>query len=167
MATKIGLGVSMPLLAPATAIWAAPFAAYYVFLQNRIVYHRLKSSTYMGDSSDKTQGVKDPLYVATRAQLNFAENVPLALAIALLAELNGANRHVEAGLMKDSKGAGRIVGYYGTQTACCACWIHGVFGEGISADCCLSMASIKHTPRNTTKCKRPERTFVESEQGSP
>lgn len=46
MATKVGLGVSMPLLAPATATWAAPFAAYYVFLQNRIVYHRLSSKTY-------------------------------------------------------------------------------------------------------------------------
>ena len=86
----------------------------------------------MGDSTDTTKGVKDPLYVATRAQLNFAENVPLALAIALLAELNGANRtylnwalgalfafrisHAEAGLMlKDSMGPGRIVGYYGSQ----------------------------------------------------
>jgi uncharacterized membrane protein YecN with MAPEG domain len=48
----------------------------------------------MGDSIDRTKGVKDPLYVATRAQLNFAENVPLALGIALLAELNGANRYV-------------------------------------------------------------------------
>lgn len=47
MATKIGLGVPMPLLAPATATWAAPFAAYYVFLQNRIVYHRLTSKTYV------------------------------------------------------------------------------------------------------------------------
>lgn len=47
---------------------------------------------YMGDKSDSTQGTKDPLYVANRAQLNFVENVPLALAIALLAELNGANR---------------------------------------------------------------------------
>lgn len=48
----------------------------------------------MGDTSDQSQGTKNPLYVATRAQLNFAENVPLALAIALLAELNGANRYV-------------------------------------------------------------------------
>ncbi|KAJ4404008.1 hypothetical protein N0V91_006117 [Didymella pomorum] len=132
MATKIGLGVPMPLLAPATATWAAPFAAYYVFLQNRIVYHRLNSKTYMGDKTDASAGTKDPLYVATRAQLNFAENVPLALAIALLAELNGANRtyinyalgtlfalrisHAELGLMiKDSMGPGRILGYYGTQ----------------------------------------------------
>jgi uncharacterized membrane protein YecN with MAPEG domain len=44
----------------------------------------------MGDNSAK--GTQDPLYVASRAQLNFAENVPLVLAVALLAELNGANR---------------------------------------------------------------------------
>jgi uncharacterized membrane protein YecN with MAPEG domain len=46
----------------------------------------------MGDKIDTTAGTTDPLYVATRAQLNFAENVPLVLAVALLAELNGANR---------------------------------------------------------------------------
>ncbi|KAF1839766.1 hypothetical protein BDW02DRAFT_563817 [Decorospora gaudefroyi] len=132
MASKVGLGVPMPILAPATATWAAPFAAYYLFLQNRIVYHRLTSKTYMGDTTDASKGTSDPLYVATRAQLNFAENVPLVLGIALLAELNGANRsylnyalgllfalrvgHAEFGLMlNDSKGPGRIAGYYGTQ----------------------------------------------------
>jgi uncharacterized membrane protein YecN with MAPEG domain len=46
----------------------------------------------MGDKSDSTKGNSDPLFVATRAQLNFSENVPLVLAVALLAELNGANR---------------------------------------------------------------------------
>ena len=46
----------------------------------------------MGESSDASQGTKDKLYVANRAQMNFAENVPLALVIAGLAELNGANR---------------------------------------------------------------------------
>lgn len=34
-------------LTPATATWAAPFAAYYLFLQNRIVYHRLKNEQYV------------------------------------------------------------------------------------------------------------------------
>jgi hypothetical protein len=111
MASKIGLGVHMPLLAPATATWCFPFAAYYIFLQNRITFHRITSKTYecpiigilkdifsnmrdsyMGDKSDTAQDSKDPLFVATRAQLNFAENVPLVLAVALLAELNGANR---------------------------------------------------------------------------
>ncbi|KAL1800134.1 hypothetical protein ACET3X_000476 [Alternaria dauci] len=132
MATKVGLGVPMPLLAPATATWAFPFAAYYIFLQNRITYRRVTSKTLMGDKSDDSQGTADPLYMATRAQLNFVENVPLALGVALLAELNGANRtyinyalgallafrvsHAELGVMvKGSTGRGRIVGYYGTQ----------------------------------------------------
>ncbi|CAA9962128.1 hypothetical protein PTNB73_03030 [Pyrenophora teres f. teres] len=133
MATKVGLGVPMPLLAPATATWAAPFAAYYIFLQNRIVYQRITTKTVIGDKVKDSKGDVDPLYLATRAQLNFAENVPLILGIALLAELNGANRtyinytlgtllalrisHAELGLLiKDAKGPGRIVGYYGTQT---------------------------------------------------
>ncbi|KAF1843978.1 uncharacterized protein K460DRAFT_289220 [Cucurbitaria berberidis CBS 394.84] len=132
-ATKVGLGVPLPLLAPATATWALPFAAYYVFLQNRITYHRITTETLMGDTADATQGTQDSLYVANRAQLNFAENVPLVLAVAILAELNGANRtyinyalgtllafrigHAEFGLMiKDCKGLGRPLGYYGTQT---------------------------------------------------
>lgn len=51
MATKIGLGVAMPLLAPATATWAAPFAVYYALLQNRIVWQRLKSSTWVSPVS--------------------------------------------------------------------------------------------------------------------
>ena len=46
----------------------------------------------MGDTADSSKGTQDPLYVASRAQLNFAENVPLVLGIALLAELDGANR---------------------------------------------------------------------------
>lgn len=44
----------------------------------------------MGDNAEK--GTSDPLYTSTRAQLNFAENVPLALVVALVAELNGADR---------------------------------------------------------------------------
>jgi uncharacterized membrane protein YecN with MAPEG domain len=47
---------------------------------------------FMGDQTESGRGTQDPLYVATRAQLNFSENVPLVLAVALLAELNGANR---------------------------------------------------------------------------
>jgi hypothetical protein len=50
MASKVGLGVPMPLFAPATATWALPFAAYYIFLQNRIVYHRLNTETYAYDA---------------------------------------------------------------------------------------------------------------------
>lgn len=110
MASKVGLGVPMPLLAPATATWAAPFAAYYLFLQQRIVVKRFGTKTYvdfygeqqypstnasgsaLGDKSGDSQGTVDPLLVCSRAQANFAENVPLILSVALLAELNGANR---------------------------------------------------------------------------
>ncbi|KAH9862087.1 hypothetical protein IAQ61_010289 [Plenodomus lingam] len=132
MASKVGLGVPLPLLAPATATWAAPFALYYVFLQNRIVFHRVRSNNFTSNTTDPEKGNNDPLYVANRAQVNFAENVPLVLAVALLAELNGASRsyinwalgalfafrvgHAEFGLMlKDSAGVGRPIGYFGTQ----------------------------------------------------
>ncbi|KAF2122515.1 membrane-associated, eicosanoid/glutathione metabolism protein [Lophiotrema nucula] len=140
MATKIGLGVPMPLLAPVSAAWAAPFAFYYLFLQNRVVFHRLSNKAYMGHSTDTSKtgnDVKDPLYVANRAQVNFIENVPIAFIIAILAELNGANRkyigyglgalfalrvsHVEFGMMTEgSLGTGRPVGYYGTQAVMAA-----------------------------------------------
>ncbi|KAF2634220.1 hypothetical protein P280DRAFT_474792 [Massarina eburnea CBS 473.64] len=119
-------------MTPATAAWATPFAAYYLFLQNRIVYQRLTKKQYMGDTTDPSQGTKNPLYVLTRAQLNFIENVPFALVVALIAELNGADRkyinyalgsllafrisHVELGMMRsDSLGLGRPLGFYGTQ----------------------------------------------------
>ncbi len=72
------------------------------------------------------------LLAASRAQANFAENVPLALALAVIVELNGGSRkaltwalsalvvsrllHAEAGLMlKDSVGPGRPAGFVGTQ----------------------------------------------------
>jgi len=53
----------------------------------------------MGDTSSSGKGTKDPLFVSSRAQVNFAENVPLALAVALLAELNGAQRYICAPLV--------------------------------------------------------------------
>ncbi|KAF2685899.1 hypothetical protein K458DRAFT_299560 [Lentithecium fluviatile CBS 122367] len=125
--SRIGLN-----LTHATATWAAPFATYYLFLQNRIVFHRLSNKKYIGDTTDPSKGTTDPLYVSTRAQLSFIENVPFAMLLALLVELNGAERkyinyalgtllalrisHVELGLMaKDNLGKGRILGYYGTQ----------------------------------------------------
>jgi hypothetical protein len=50
--------------------------------------------SFLGDSSNGKRDGKDPLYVAIRSQGNFLETVPLALTIALLAELNGADRYV-------------------------------------------------------------------------
>ncbi|KAL5431940.1 hypothetical protein PMIN07_008798 [Paraphaeosphaeria minitans] len=127
--SRIGLN-----LTPATASWAVPFTAYYLFLQNRVVYQRLTTETYMGDTTNPSDGNEDPLYVRTRAQQNFNENIPLTLIIAGLAELNGADRkyinyflgamlafrisHIELGLMRPkSMGFGRTIGYYGTHAS--------------------------------------------------
>lgn len=41
----LGLGIPMPMLAPITATWSAPFAVYLVVLSSRIVYHRIKDRT--------------------------------------------------------------------------------------------------------------------------
>ncbi|KAF2144390.1 uncharacterized protein K452DRAFT_245182 [Aplosporella prunicola CBS 121167] len=136
---QVGLGVPMPMLAPVTATWTAPFAAYLIFLSNRIVYQRLKHKALMGDRLATTTGAPDddPLYLATRTHANFLETVPVTLGVAALAELNGANRrwlhgalatmfvlrvaHLELGIMgtnasgRKSAGWGRIPGYYGTQ----------------------------------------------------
>lgn len=84
----------------------------------------------MGDRA--TDDPDDYLFAATRSQMNFAENVPLALALAGIVELNGGSRrvltsalsalfvfrvlHAEAGLMtKNSSGMGRPAGHFGTQ----------------------------------------------------
>ena len=48
---------------------------------------------YFGDKIDASKGNEDTLYVCTRAQQNFNENIPLALVVAALAELNGADRY--------------------------------------------------------------------------
>ena len=96
----------------------------------RAVAQRLKSEKYMGDSTGKQNG--DELFVAGRAHANFAENVPIALFLASVVELNGGNRkalswslailllsrilHVELGLMgPGSMSTGRPIGYYGTM----------------------------------------------------
>ncbi|OAP59186.1 hypothetical protein AYL99_06484 [Fonsecaea erecta] len=73
----------------------------------------------------------DRLLVSARCHANFVENVPLALLVASVVEINGGNTwvltgtlaalllfriaHVEFGLRaKDSMGWGRPVGYFGT-----------------------------------------------------
>ncbi|KAF2086323.1 hypothetical protein K490DRAFT_44723 [Saccharata proteae CBS 121410] len=137
MPYQIGIGVPMPMLTPITATWTAPFAAYLVFLSNRVVYHRIQNERFMGDRISATNSPEnDDLYIATRSHANFLENVPLAFAFAAIAEVNGANRkwlnvamaaffavrvaHVELGLTKSFQGKktigpGRIAGFYGSQ----------------------------------------------------
>ncbi|KAI9750009.1 MAG: asparaginyl-tRNA synthetase [Chaenotheca gracillima] len=134
MTTRIDLG--FPKLLPIIGTWSLPFAAYYALLTNRIVYHRLAQQKYLGDNSTNSGATNheepEPLYLATRGQANFLENVPLALVFAGIAELNGGSRkvlnyglaalfffrvaHVELGLnRKGTMGVGRVVGYYGSQ----------------------------------------------------
>jgi len=145
MSSSIGLGVPIPKMLPITGTWTAPFAAYLLFLSNRVVYHRLKHEKYFGDKLPSTtaspnpsspeadaSGEPDQLFISTRAHANFLENVPLAFVLSAIAELNGANRkvlnyalavffvarvvHSELGLMKPAAmGVGRPIGYYGTQ----------------------------------------------------
>lgn len=108
-----------------------------MLLMNRVTYERIQSDKYIGDRSkegasgdDKSE--PDPLLVASRCHSNFVENVPMALILAGVVELNGGNRkvltaalsallvlriaHVELGMRgKDYLGPGRITGFFGTQ----------------------------------------------------
>lgn len=47
----VGLGVPVPLLAPVTATWTAPFALYLAYLSNRVAYYRIKNSTSASSTS--------------------------------------------------------------------------------------------------------------------
>lgn len=99
--------------------------------------------SYLGDRAkplasgpEPTPPEDDPLFVSTRCHSNFLENVPLALVVSAIAELNGANRrvlhyalaslfvvrvaHAELGLTRQFRGIkglglGRITGFYGSQ----------------------------------------------------
>ncbi|KAI0140051.1 membrane-associated, eicosanoid/glutathione metabolism protein [Hypoxylon sp. NC0597] len=143
------------LLLPVTGAFALPFAGYYIFLSARVGMRRLSQRVAIGDrtpqdvppqpnttsssssSSSPTTTASglhtsnDPLLLATRAQQNFAEYVPLALLLSAAAELNGADPatlakaltallaarvlHAEAGILRrDAMGAGRPLGFYST-----------------------------------------------------
>ena len=112
--------------------WALPFTAYLALLSNRIVSHRLRNETWMGEKLPEGTDEPDALTIDNRTHGNFLENVPLAFALGTIAELNGANRkylncamaalfvarilHSEVGLRRQgTMGLGRPVGFYGTQ----------------------------------------------------
>ena len=109
-----------------------------------MVHLRLKNEQYMGErlfpgsATGKDHSNPDPLHLAIRSHSNFVENVPLAMLLAVVAELNGGSRkllnysmaalmlfrilHVELGMYgKNTLGPGRIVGHSGTQT-----WLVGM-----------------------------------------
>lgn len=137
LTTSSPAGLPIPKLLPITGTFVLPLTAYYVYLQNRVVAVRLNSETYTpGSQSSKTstaEGEDDPLLAACRAQMNWAENVPLALALSAIVELNGGSRKALTGLLsaltvfrvlhadfgvfgKGYLGNGRPIGYFGTQS---------------------------------------------------
>lgn len=152
--------LTIGLTAPITSTFALPLSAYYLFLQARVIHYRFKTNTILSTTSkssssppaqpDEPQADRpDALEAAYRSQANFAENVPLALLLAGLVEINGGSKkvligalgaltvarvaHAEFGLMdfrKDERGRrsvgiGRPVGFYGTVAV-----IAGMAGYG-------------------------------------
>ena len=96
---------------------------------------RVKSDTMIGEHSKEVEYLGyDPLTIASRSHANFTENVPFALLLAAIAELNGANKkrlhytlaalfisrimHVELGLRAsdDARAFGRPIGNLITQS---------------------------------------------------
>ncbi|KAK5940268.1 hypothetical protein PMZ80_007688 [Knufia obscura] len=132
---SVPVGLTIPKLLPITGTFALPLSAYYIFLQSRVIYHRIQTEKNIqqeSSSSSSSDNEYDPLRAAIRAQANFNENVPLALALAAVVELNGGSRrvlswalgslvvfrvlHADVGLMaRDYTGPGRPIGYFGTQ----------------------------------------------------
>ena len=130
-----------------TGTWTLPFAAYLLLLSNRTVYQRQINEKYLGDKlalepSNDEQSNPDLLHLAVRSHQNFLENIPLAFVFTIVAELNGGNKkalnycmaalfalrilHVELGMYgPDTVGAGRPIGYYGTQA-----WLAGMAAYG-------------------------------------
>lgn len=121
-----------------TGSWALPLVAYHFFLQGRVVYLRLKNEKYMGErlpsgsTTDNEHSNPDHLHLAIRSYANFVENVPLAMILAGIVELNGGNRkwlnygmaalmffrimHVQFEMYgKNTFGPGRVIGHSGTQ----------------------------------------------------
>lgn len=96
----------------------------------------MNSNKWLGNQSTepKIAGDKDgpdPLEVAVRCLGNYVENIPMALMIAAIVELNGGHRrilngglaalfisrliHVECGMLfPNTCGIGRPIGYFGT-----------------------------------------------------
>lgn len=72
------------MLVPTTALYAALLALVGVALQQLVGRERLRSGVSLGDGGDPA------LATAMRRQANFVEQVPMALLLLALIELNGA-----------------------------------------------------------------------------
>jgi len=105
-----------------------------LFLSARVSQQRIEHEKYVGDDAGKGSDKADPLLVASSSHRNFVENVPTALLLASIVELNGGNRkvlnsvlaalfllrvgHAEFGLLgKDNQGPGRLIGFLGTNAS--------------------------------------------------
>jgi uncharacterized membrane protein YecN with MAPEG domain len=95
---------------------------------------RAKQKQWIGEKSSAPSPPSeevDPLQVAVRSHQNYTENIPMALLLAAIVELNGGNRrvlngglaalllfrvlHVELGLRGEEANAkGRLIGHAGT-----------------------------------------------------
>ncbi|KAL2426097.1 hypothetical protein ABEF95_010884 [Exophiala dermatitidis] len=138
---SIPVGLTVPKLLPVTGTFAPAFGAYFALLAFRVSFARQATKTTLGERSrhsSKAQAdagaasvEEDSLLIATRSHANLVENVPFALLIASIVELNGGDRraltaslaglllarivHVEFGLRaKGAVGWGRPVGTLST-----------------------------------------------------
>jgi uncharacterized membrane protein YecN with MAPEG domain len=94
------------MTAPLTACYAAVLAILVVVLGLLVVRERLRQRVSLGD------GGKPPLVAAIRVHGNAVENIPLALVLLLLLELNGASPlaiHAYGGVLV----AGRLMHAWG------------------------------------------------------
>lgn len=109
------------------------FALYHCVLALRVSMARQNTETWIGGSSKSAaaSGEKDTVQLSTRCHGNYTENVPMALLLGAIVEMNGGNRrtltggfaallvarilHVELGLRAENAlGMGRVVGHLTT-----------------------------------------------------
>jgi uncharacterized protein len=126
------VGITVPKLLPITGTFAPAFAIYHIILALRVSAHRKATKTSLGSKAEPTKsGQLDDLNVATRCHGNYAENVPFALLLGAIVEMNGGNRrvltgglaallvgrllHAELGLRSENAmGQGRLIGHLTT-----------------------------------------------------
>ncbi len=77
-----------PVLPTVSALYAAIFGLFAVFLTVRVIVLRVRTGIQVGDGGDPGLGQ------AIRAHANLAEHVPLALLLIVLAEMAGTNASI-------------------------------------------------------------------------
>lgn len=97
-------------MAPVTAVYAALLGLLFVSLSSRVIRSRRSARIPLGSGDDVR------LQRAMRVHGNFAEYVPLALILSLLAELGGTSAWLLHGVGL-SLLTGRVVHAYGVSQA--------------------------------------------------